>query len=128
MPYGVELTDRARKQYQALDRSVRDRVRAALHKLSDDPTPPTVKALSGSDDLLRIRVGDWLSSTVSNTIRHERSSWTLGTVAPFTGIGKGPAPCRATRPEPKMTPELASNKSLAPKQPPEQCSGGCFAW
>jgi mRNA interferase RelE/StbE len=57
--YNVELTARARKQYKALDPSIRGRIRTALQKLADDPAPATVKALSGSDDLLRIRVGDW---------------------------------------------------------------------
>lgn len=70
MPYSVELSSRARKQYEALDRPVRERVRTALHKLSDDPAPPTVKALTGSADLLRIRVGDW---RVIYHVEHDRT-------------------------------------------------------
>ena len=57
--YDVELTARARKQYKALDPAIRDRIRAALHSLADNPAPPAVKALAGHQDLLRIRVGDW---------------------------------------------------------------------
>jgi len=57
--YEVELTARARKQYEALDRPVRDRIRAALGELADDPTPVQVKALAGHDSLLRVRVGAW---------------------------------------------------------------------
>ncbi|HEX5293469.1 MAG TPA: type II toxin-antitoxin system RelE/ParE family toxin [Streptosporangiaceae bacterium] len=57
--YEVELTSRARKQYQALDRPVRDRVRAALAELADNPTPAQVKALAGEDGILRVRVGAW---------------------------------------------------------------------
>ena len=57
--YEVELTARARKQYEALDRPVRDRMRAALGELADDPTPAQVKVLAGHDGLLRVRVGAW---------------------------------------------------------------------
>jgi mRNA interferase RelE/StbE len=57
--YEVELTGRARKQYTALDPVIRDRVRAALRDLADDPTPAQVKALAGGGGLLRVRVGAW---------------------------------------------------------------------
>jgi mRNA interferase RelE/StbE len=39
--------------------AIRSRIRGALLKLADDPTPAPVKALSGSNNLLRTRVGDW---------------------------------------------------------------------
>jgi mRNA interferase RelE/StbE len=57
--FEVELTGRARKQYAALDSVIRDRIRAALHDLADNPTPAQVKALAGGDGLFRVRVGDW---------------------------------------------------------------------
>lgn len=57
--YEVELTGRARKQYTALDRVIRDRIRVALRDLADDPTPAQVKALVGGGGLLRVRVGGW---------------------------------------------------------------------
>lgn len=57
--YEIELTSRARKQYQALDRPVRSRIRDALAALANDPASAQVKALAGHDDLLRIRVGAW---------------------------------------------------------------------
>ncbi|MGO9277046.1 MAG: type II toxin-antitoxin system RelE family toxin [Streptosporangiaceae bacterium] len=57
--YEIELTARARKQYEALDRPVRDRIRSALASLAEDPDSAKVKALTGHDDLLRIRVGAW---------------------------------------------------------------------
>ena len=57
--YQVELTARARKQYEALDRPVRSRIREALALLANDPASAQVKALTGHDDLLRIRVGAW---------------------------------------------------------------------
>jgi mRNA interferase RelE/StbE len=57
--YEVELTGRARKQYTALDPVIRDRVRAALRDLANDPTPAQVKALAGGGGLLRVRVGAW---------------------------------------------------------------------
>lgn len=67
--YNVELTARARKQYKALDPVIRQRVRAALRELANDPAPATVKALSGQGNLLRIRVGDW---RVIYRIDHQR--------------------------------------------------------
>jgi mRNA interferase RelE/StbE len=69
--YQVELTARARKQYKALDPVIRDRIRRTLLDLADDrirrtlldladdPTPAQVKALTGGDGLLRLRVGAW---------------------------------------------------------------------
>ena len=57
--YEIDLTGRARKQYSAFDPVIRNRLRAALNDLSNDPTPSQVKALAGSGGLLRIRVGDW---------------------------------------------------------------------
>ena len=57
--YQVELTARARKQYKALDSVIRDRIRRTLLDLADDPTPAQVKALTGGDGLLRVRVGAW---------------------------------------------------------------------
>jgi mRNA interferase RelE/StbE len=57
--YEVELTARARKQYEALDRPVRARIRDALAALANDPASAQVKALTNHDDLLRIRVGAW---------------------------------------------------------------------
>lgn len=55
--YEVELTSRARKQYKTLDPSVRDRVRAALIELADNPTPKQVTALAGEHGVLRVRAG-----------------------------------------------------------------------
>jgi len=57
--YEIDLTGRARKQYSALDPVIRNRLRAALNDLSNDPSPSQVKALAGSGGLFRIRVGDW---------------------------------------------------------------------
>lgn len=57
--YEVELTARARKQYEALDRPVRTRVGEALAALASDPAAAQAKALTGQDGLLRIRVGAW---------------------------------------------------------------------
>ena len=57
--YEVELTSRARKQYTALDRVIRDRIRRTLLDLADNPTPAQVKALEGGGGLLRVRVGAW---------------------------------------------------------------------
>lgn len=68
--YEVELTARARKQYKALDPSVRERVRRILHDLGKNPTPAQVKALAGSKDLMRVRVG---ASRVIYRIEHDQA-------------------------------------------------------
>jgi mRNA interferase RelE/StbE len=57
--FEVELTGRARKQYAAVDPVIRDRIRATLLDLADDPAPAQVKALAGGGGLLRVRVGAW---------------------------------------------------------------------
>jgi mRNA interferase RelE/StbE len=58
MPYRIEWRPHARKAFLALDKSVRERVGAAVDKLADDPRPAGVKALKGMPGILRIRIAD----------------------------------------------------------------------
>ena len=57
--YVLEFATPAARQIRKLDPQVRSRIRAAIEALCDNPRPAGVKALTGSADLLRIRVGDW---------------------------------------------------------------------
>jgi mRNA interferase RelE/StbE len=42
-----------------LDATISKRIIAALDELAEDPRPPGVRALTGHQRWLRIRVGDW---------------------------------------------------------------------
>ena len=48
----------AAKAYRRLQKPVKDRVRAAIDALADDPRPPGAVKLAGRDDY-RVRVGDY---------------------------------------------------------------------
>jgi mRNA interferase RelE/StbE len=55
--YRVELTKRARRDLQSIQRPTRTRVEAAIRTLGDDPRPPKAKPLVGRPGW-RIRIGD----------------------------------------------------------------------
>ena len=57
--YRIELSRGAEKSLMALPGEVRARVASRIDALADDPRPPGAKKLSGTDDLLRVRVGDY---------------------------------------------------------------------
>ncbi|MGW4461557.1 type II toxin-antitoxin system RelE family toxin [Micromonospora sp. NPDC004704] len=59
MTWKVEINAAALKQLANLDKPVRRRIATAIEKLADDPTPPGCRKIVTSDDLLRIRVGDY---------------------------------------------------------------------
>jgi mRNA interferase RelE/StbE len=54
--YELQWRPAARKQ---LDRPVRARILRKVEALADDPRPPGVIPLTGSQDLWRMRVGDY---------------------------------------------------------------------
>jgi mRNA interferase RelE/StbE len=58
VPYRVEDTAAARRDLQALPRDMLIRVEARIQGLADDPRPPGVQRLRGSQ-LWRLRVGDY---------------------------------------------------------------------
>lgn len=58
MSYAVSILRRAQKELADLPRDAYDRVREALHKLSEDPRPHGCSKLSGRDGW-RVRCGDY---------------------------------------------------------------------
>lgn len=59
MAYQIKLTPTAIKERKRLELTVQQRVDQALLKLREEPKPPGVRKLSGSDYDWRIRVGDY---------------------------------------------------------------------
>jgi mRNA interferase RelE/StbE len=57
--YRVELTTQAAKQLAALPREVQRRLDVRILALGDNPRPPGSTKLAGTDDLYRIRAGDY---------------------------------------------------------------------
>jgi mRNA interferase RelE/StbE len=56
--YEIRLHPTAAREYRRLQGLLRDRVRAAIDALAEDPRPPGAVKLAGRDDF-RIRVGDY---------------------------------------------------------------------
>jgi mRNA interferase RelE/StbE len=59
LPYTIEVTPAARRDLRALERRVLQRVDRKIRELADNPRPPGVEKLKGTDDLYRVRVGDY---------------------------------------------------------------------
>lgn len=59
MTYTVQILPSAQRALAKLDRSLRQRIAGAIGGLADNPRPPGTKKLTGSDNLWRIRVGDY---------------------------------------------------------------------
>lgn len=57
--YGVEFLPSAARQLARLDRSVQRRIARSIEKLAADPRGPGALKLRGSDDVWRVRVGDY---------------------------------------------------------------------
>jgi len=57
--YTVELRPVVRKQLDRITAKDRARILRRLAALADDPRPAGVTALTGADDLWRVRVGDY---------------------------------------------------------------------
>lgn len=57
--YTVTFARSARKELQALDRTVATRVLRRIEALAATPRPAGCKKLEGAENLWRIRVGDW---------------------------------------------------------------------
>lgn len=58
MTYRIDLTRRAAKALDGIDRPARRRVMTAIDGLATEPRPPGCRKLSGRDDQRRLRVGD----------------------------------------------------------------------
>ena len=59
MKYSVEFSRRAARQIDGLETDLRVRVIKRIEALSDNPRPPGVQKLSGSEGDYRIRIGDY---------------------------------------------------------------------
>ena len=57
--YQIELKSSARKDLDRLTGDAWQRVREKLLALRDDPRPPGCTKLTGSQNVWRLRVGDW---------------------------------------------------------------------
>lgn len=58
--YAVEFERAARRQIEAIrDRRLRGRLEAAIQALAEDPRPPGVRKMAGSERRWRVRVEDW---------------------------------------------------------------------
>lgn len=72
----IEWSRRAQKDFDALDRTVRDRVRMGIERLADGEGD--VRHLSGfSPPLFRLRIGDWRV-----LFRHESGSIVILRILP----------------------------------------------
>jgi mRNA interferase RelE/StbE len=59
MPYNLEFTESARREFRALDGQLQRRISGKIHRLCEEPFPSGVKKLHGLPDHFRIRVGDY---------------------------------------------------------------------
>jgi len=57
--YGVKLSRRTTKDFDALPNTMRDRVNRSLDDIAADPRGHHSKKLHGDGNLYRWRVGDW---------------------------------------------------------------------
>jgi len=82
--YTVVFARSARKELQELDRTVANRILKRIEALTREPRPSGCKKLEGTDNLWRIRIGDWrVVYSVDDTrllvevsvIRHRREAY-----------------------------------------------------
>jgi mRNA interferase RelE/StbE len=59
MPYRIEFKPSAAKIFKQLPLSIRKRMSYAIDRLSVNPRPPGCKKLTGSEDIYRIRTGEY---------------------------------------------------------------------
>jgi mRNA interferase RelE/StbE len=57
--YEIRIARRAAKAINALERRDQQRIRAAIELLAENPRPPACVAMSGEQDVYRVRVGDY---------------------------------------------------------------------
>lgn len=59
MPYAVEFSPRARRDFRKLASEIQLRLRSHIDALANDPRPAGSKKLKGGNDLWRVRAGDY---------------------------------------------------------------------
>ncbi len=57
--YRIDFSPAARRDYNGLTTPIRRRLQKRIDALADDPRPRGVVKLSGSEDIYRVRVGDF---------------------------------------------------------------------
>ncbi len=57
--YEIRIARRAVKSLAGLERREQQRIRAAIELLAENPRPPACVAMSGEQDVYRVRVGDY---------------------------------------------------------------------
>jgi mRNA interferase RelE/StbE len=57
--YSVVITSRAERELKRFDRPTKNRIVTATLRLADDPRPHGCLKVKTSENLWRIRVGDW---------------------------------------------------------------------
>ncbi len=57
--YTIEIENSALKELKKLDRKTRKRISNVIDSLRNNPRPESVRKLTGSDSLYRVRVGDY---------------------------------------------------------------------
>lgn len=59
MSYSIQFTPRARRDFEALDRNVQQRLRLHIDRLAESPLPRGCKRLQSDEPFYRLRVGDY---------------------------------------------------------------------
>ncbi len=59
MPYTVEFTASAIREFKALERPLQRRIVTRINQLAENPLPPDAKKLHGLRDHYRIRVSEY---------------------------------------------------------------------
>ena len=59
MAYRIELSPRAKRDFEKLPKHVRPRIARKIDALSEDPRPNGVEMLTDTDRLYRVRSGDY---------------------------------------------------------------------
>lgn len=59
MSYSLFIQPSAQKALAKLDRDIRYRIGSRIDALARDPRPPGTEKLSGTQDLYRIRIGEY---------------------------------------------------------------------
>lgn len=59
MGYRIELAPAAVRALKKLPGDIRQRIARTIDALADEPRPHGSRKLSGSDDIFRVRVGDY---------------------------------------------------------------------
>lgn len=59
MPYKIEFSKRAEKQFEDLPKQIQQRLQPRIDALAENPRPPGVKKLEETENQYRLRVGDY---------------------------------------------------------------------